>query len=89
MPLEFVAEVLLRFVFEIVFYVLGYATGWLLIPVFSFGRYTAEPLSPPRRGQRRGRSRAPKGPRQVSIEFTALIGILFWIAVPTAWYLLG
>jgi hypothetical protein len=79
MPLEFAAEVFLRFLFEAILYTLGYGTGWLLIPALSFGYYTVEPLSPPKRGARRVRSRSVAGPRQLSAEATALIGILIWV----------
>ncbi len=79
MPLEFAAEVFVRFLFEAILYTLGYGTGWLLIPALSFGYYTVEPLSPPRRGVRRVRSRGVSRPRQLTAEATALIGILFWV----------
>lgn len=80
MPLEFAAEVLLRFLFEVVLYSLGYGTGWLLVPALSFGHYTVEPLAPPRRGVRRVRSRGGAHPRRLSAEATALVGLLFWAA---------
>ena len=81
MAIELAAEVLFRFVFEALLYTLGYATGWLLIPVLSFGRYTVEPLSPPRRGARRTRTGGARPPRQVSAETASLVGLLLWVAV--------
>ncbi len=86
MPLEFAAEVFFRFLLEVVVYTLGYATGWLLVPVLSFGYYEVEPLSPPKRGARRVRSKAAMPPRQLSAEATAVLGILFW-AVAAAMFL--
>lgn len=84
MPADIAAEVLFRFLFELVVYTVGYATGWLLIPTLSFGYYSVEPLSPPRRGQKRARSRTARPPRELSFETTATIGALFWFAVVAA-----
>ena len=81
MPVEIAAEVLFRFVFECAFYALGYATGWLLVPALSFGYYEVEPLSPPKRGVKRVRSRAVRDHRQLSAETATMAGILFWVAV--------
>lgn len=81
MPLEFAAEVVFRFVFEVVFYALGYATGWLLVPALSFGYYTVEPIPPPKRGSRRVRSGSADRPRQLSADAAAVVGILFWAAL--------
>ena len=82
MPLSFVAETLLRFLFETVFYFLGYATGWLLVPTLSFGFYEVEPLSPPKRNSRQSRTTsATRLPRQISADATTAIGILFWLVL--------
>ena len=81
MPADIAAEVLFRFLFELVVYTVGYATGWLLIPTLSFGYYSVEPLSPPRRGQKRARSRTARPPRELSFETTATIGAAFWFVV--------
>ena len=78
MPLEFAAEALLRFLFEVIFYTLGYATGWLLVPVLSFGYYTAELLPPPKRRSKRAQASGVTRPRQLSADVVATIGILFW-----------
>ena len=80
MPLELAAEVLVRFVFATILYTLGYATGWLIVPALSFGRYSVEPLAPPKRGASRALSRGARPPRQLSAEAAAYIGILFWAA---------
>jgi hypothetical protein len=81
MPLESAAEVLLRFLLEIIVYALGYGTGWLLVPALSFGYYTVEPLSPPRRGTRRTRASGARPARQWSAEATAMMGVGFWVIV--------
>ena len=81
MPADIAAEVLFRFLFELVVYTVGYATGWLLIPTLSFGYYSVEPLPPPRRGAKRARDRSARPPRQLSIETTAAVGGLFWLAL--------
>ena len=83
MPLEFSAEVFLRFLFEVIGYTVGYATGWLLIPTLTFGYYDVEPLSPPKRGFKRMRSTGVRHSRQVSAEATAAIGVLFWAIAVT------
>ncbi len=89
MPLSFVAETLFRFLFEVVFYAVGYATGWLVVPILSLGYYTAEPLAPPRR-HKRGHRNTPKDrqPRQLSAEATVAVGIVFWVAAGASiWWL--
>lgn len=78
MPLEFAAEMFVRFLFELMFYTFGYATGWLLIPALSFGYYEVEPLSPPKRGKKRLQAQAAGHPRQLTADTAAVIGILFW-----------
>jgi hypothetical protein len=41
---------------ELVFYAIGYATAWLLVPVFTFGHVTVEPSTNGKRLRpRRGR----------------------------------
>ena len=84
MPLELVAEVFFRFLLEAIVYALGYGTGWLLVPALSLGYYTVEPLSPPRRGARRIRSRGIGRPREVSAQATTAVGIVFWAVVVAA-----
>lgn len=82
MPLSFVAETFLRFLFETVFYFLGYATGWLVVPALSFGFYDVEPLSPPKRNTRRpSTTSTARLPRQISADATTAIGILFWLVL--------
>ena len=84
MPLEFAAEVVLRFLLEAVLYTVGYATGWLLVPALSFGYYEPEPLAPPKRGAKRIRTSGVRHPRQVSAKVTAMVGGLFWFVVVAA-----
>ncbi|MEA9579492.1 hypothetical protein VC218_11400 [Xanthomonas nasturtii] len=79
MPLEFAAEIFFRFLFEVIVYTFGYATGWLLIPVLSFGYYEVEPLSPPKRGAKQMRAQGVRHPRQLTADAAAVIGILFWV----------
>jgi hypothetical protein len=81
MPLSFVAETLLRFVFETVIYFFGYATGWFLVPALTFGYYTADPIPPPSPRRRRDRTvgRTAIEPRRLSENATAAGGMLLWL----------
>lgn len=83
MPLSFVAETLLRFVFETVIYFFGYATGWILVPTLTFGYYTADPVPPPSPRRRRERivGKTAVAPRRLSEDATAAVGILFWLVM--------
>lgn len=83
MPADFLAEILFRFVFELVVYGVGYLTGAVFVPVFSFGAYRVEEVARPVRGKRRKRRprSQPQPPRTVSADTAALIGLLFWTFV--------
>lgn len=67
----------------------GYATGWLVVPIFSLGRVFVE-------ARRNGASvhpewhrvgRASDGTWFLDAEMGSLMGLVFWFAVAGIWYL--
>jgi hypothetical protein len=90
MPGSVVAELILRPVFEIVLYFVGYLTGHVVVPVVTFGVYTVAPVAPTARRPRPRLKRraAPIAPRVVSPDLAALVGLLFWAFAIAIGYLL-
>ena len=82
---EFIVEMLA----EALLHVAGFVTGWLVVPLFSLGRIVVEPA---RRGGRvlpkwhRVR-RAADGSLILDAEMGALAGLLFWVVVGAAWFM--
>jgi glycerol uptake facilitator-like aquaporin len=90
MPGSVVAELILRPIVELVLYVFGYLTGYVVVPAVTFGLYSVEHLVS---GSRRLRPRlksakASLGSHVVSADVAALVGICFWVLVITGGYLL-
>lgn len=82
MALSEIAEALLEPLVELVFHVVGYATGVLLVKVLSLGRATVEVTgSSPVRPRWHGFSRSADGHVVVDAEMATLIGIAFWSLV--------
>lgn len=82
---EFILQVLAEAVFQLA----GYATSWVVVPLFSLGRVVVEP-------KKRGvgvsprwhhASRAADGTLIIDAETGSAIGIAFWILVAVVWYL--
>jgi hypothetical protein len=90
MPGSVVAELILRPIFEIVLYFVGYLTGQLVVPVVTLGAYTVEPVASTGRRPRPRlkRSTVPVATRVVSPDLAALVGLLTWAFVLAAGYLL-
>ena len=80
MPASLLTEILFRGVFEIVLYGLGYAIGWVVVPLLSFGYYRVEPWDFRPRSKTRGRSRQRR-PKQVSADAACAIGLATLAAV--------
>ena len=80
MPVSALAEFILRPIFEIVFHVLGYWTGYVIVPIFSFGKYSVEPVFSRKRKISGKRYRASNSSKsgELSADAAALIGLLFW-----------
>lgn len=80
MPVSALAEFILRPIFEIVFHVLGYWTGYVIVSIFSFGRYTVEPILSRKRTRAGKRDKAVNSNKQGELpaDAAALIGLLFW-----------
>jgi len=86
MPLSPIAEFVLRPIFDVLFYGLGYLTGLILVPVCTLGTYSVESLVPSQRPRPKLRKRkraknAELPPRTVSADTATTIGIIFWGAV--------
>jgi hypothetical protein len=90
MPIgEFIGEVLLRGVFEIIFYTLAYYTGAMALWILTLGQVRLAPLTSIE-STNRGRNRwtdwsiwlqGPGRGRSLKAEFTCLVGILVWVAI--------
>ena len=89
MALDAVAEFLLRPLFEIVFYGVGYLTGRVILPVITLGRFRSEGHrhSEYREGRKRGagspRVRSPDGYWILGDDTVAFCGIVFWALIIT------
>jgi hypothetical protein len=88
--MQFIFELLLQPIFEFVFYGIGYATAWVVVPLFTFGQVTVEPVRhgrdvEPKRGRIR---RSARGGYIMEAELAVLVGWLFWMAVAVIVYLL-
>lgn len=85
--MQFIFELLLQPILEFVFYVVGYATAWVVVPVFTFGTVTVEPTHGRAIKPKRGRiQRSAGGGYVMEAELAALVGWLFWIAVAVIVY---
>lgn len=78
--LEGLVEILVRPIFEFLIQCAGYATAWLLLPVFTFGLLRVEPG---RKGRfvKLGRGsivKQPGGHYLVEAEVASFIGLLLW-----------
>jgi hypothetical protein len=86
MPLgEFIAEIGLRIVFEVVFYGLAYWTGFIALKILSLGTLNLAPLMTiDERNNRIDWSiwlHRPTRKRALKAEITCVAGILCWVAV--------
>lgn len=89
--MQFIFELLLQPILELVFYVLGYATAWVIVPVFTFGQVTVEPGADgkflrPKRGRIQ---RSAAGKYVMEAEVAVWVGVLFWILVAVVAYTVG
>lgn len=92
MPIgEFIAEIGLRIVLEIVFYGLAYWTGFIALKVLSFGTLNLAPLMTIEERNRSKKMKKkidwsiwlhrPMQGKALKAEMTCLAGILCWVAV--------
>ncbi len=84
-----VFEFILQAAAEVVLQLAGYATAWIVVPLFTFGRVVVEPK---KRGVRvvpkwHRLSRAADGTFIVDCEMGTLIGLIFWFGVAGIWLL--
>ena len=85
MPASFLSEVVLRSLFEVVFYGVGYLVGVLVVPLFSLGMYTVEPWD--FRARTKTKKRANQlAPRVVSADIAAAVGLATLFAAAVVWY---
>ena len=80
MPVNLLAELVIRPFVEIVLYGLGYFTGQVVVAVFSLGRYSVESIIPPRRPRPKISRKQPAStaPPTVSADAATAIGLLAW-----------
>lgn len=88
MALDAVAEFLLRPLFEIVFYGVGYLTGRVILPAITLGRFRSEGhrRSEYRESRKRGGARAPPvrsvdGYWVLSDDTVVFCGLMFWALI--------
>lgn len=95
MPIgEFIGEVLLRGVFEIVFYTIFYYTGYPVVLALTFGRIDIAPISTIDETNK-DRNRWTDwgiwlnrgGKRMLKAECTCLVGMIFWILIGIVIYI--
>ena len=87
--MQFIFQLLLQPILELVFYAIGYATAWLMVPVFTFGHVTVEPSTNgktlrPRRGRIQ---RIAPGKYLMTAELGCCFGVLFWIVVVVGYFM--
>jgi hypothetical protein len=89
--MQFILELVLAPILEILFYGIGYATAWLLVPVFTFGHVTVEPNTNGRKLKPRGGriQRIAPGRYVMTAELGSYIGVLFWTVVVVAFLLMS
>ena len=90
MPLSPIAEFLLQPLFEVILYVFGYLTGYVVVPVISLGTYRVEKLDENQRPRPRlgKRSNSPPDSKMLSADAGTAIGIVTWFVFAIAIYLL-
>lgn len=92
MPIgEFIGEIILRPIFEIVFYGISYWTGYMALKALSCGRIRLAPLMTIFEKNRNKKKwyqidwsiwlHHPMQRRSLKAECTCLIGMLVWVAV--------
>jgi len=96
MPIgEFIGEVLLRGVLEVVLYCLSYYTGFIFLGILSLGQLRMAPLSSIERTNR-GKNRWNdwsiwlRNPRSkvLKADFVCLVGMFVWIGIGFGIYFL-
>ena len=88
---EFIGEIILRPIFEIVLYGLSYWTGFLFLKALSFGSIRLAPITTIDEKNRKKKKwyqidwsiwlHRPMQGRALKAEYTCLVGMLVWIAV--------
>ncbi len=91
MPASMMGEIVLRVILEFVFYIVGYFTGCVVVPVFSFGRLKCDRMTAdtPRRKLKWGGTFHRRGQQiYLTAEATACIGVIFVVLVIAAGFLI-
>lgn len=88
---EVIGELILRPIFELVFYGLSYSTGYLVLKAVSIGSIRLAPLTTIQEKNRSKRKwyqidwsiwlHRPMQGRALKAECTCLVGILVWVAI--------
>ncbi len=76
-------EILFSFIVEVLVYIVSYYTGKILILIFTLRKYSSERFNKSsRRGWRKNSffiTNAEKNKKQISFNYTCIIGFLFWV----------
>ncbi len=84
MPASFIGEIIVRPILELVFQVVAYYVGCVVVPVVSLGRWQCEPLLsdvPKKRLRKFGLYHLRGQQVFLTAEATAMVGLLFCAAV--------
>ena len=89
--MQFIFELVLAPILEFLLYGIGYATAWVLVPVFTFGHVTVEPNTDDKRLKPRGGriQRIAPGRYVLTAGLGSCIGALFWIVVVVGYFLVS
>ncbi len=87
--MHFIFELVLAPILEFLLYGIGYATAWLLVPVFTFGHVTVEPNTNGKRLKPRGGRIQYISPGRyvMTAGLGSCVGALFWVVVVVAFLL--
>jgi hypothetical protein len=80
MPASIIGEIILQPIFELLFHVVAYHVGCLVVPIISFGRWKCDRLlkEVPKKKLRRSRFYHWRGDQiYLTTDATSLVGLLF------------
>jgi hypothetical protein len=88
MPGSIIGELILQPIAEALLQFVGYFTGRIIVPVFSFGRAYVEPAPKGVRVRPKwhGFNRGSDGHIVVDCEMGAVLGLIFWLVAGIAGY---
>ncbi len=79
-------EVLFTYIVEVLVYVVSFNTGKILIIIFTLGKYSSECNKSAKRGWKKNSNpiiNTEKNKKNISFNYTCIIGFLFWVVLVT------